>query len=90
MARIPRGLHIPAALGALALDRPLLTALSDAQAKTAFDSPYTLDQTYKRGAPPRPGRFGLKVTERDPQAAYVMFEYQSTKGGAPPCPARSK
>jgi hypothetical protein len=47
-------------------------------AKTAFDSPYTLGQTYNAALRLVRVDLGLKVTERDPAAAYVMFDYKET------------
>lgn len=55
-----------------------LIALPDATARASFDSPYTLEQTYNTTL-----RFiridrAYKVTEKDPSAAYVLFEYKDT------------
>lgn len=50
-------------------------------AKTAFDSPYTLAQTYNTALRMVRVDFGFKVTERDPSAAYVMFDYKSSPTG---------
>jgi len=50
-------------------------------AKTSFDSPYTLAQTYNAALRLVRVDLGLKVTERDPAAAYVMFEYKHVQTG---------
>jgi hypothetical protein len=50
-------------------------------AKTAFDCPYTLAQTYNTALRMVRVDFGFKVTERDPSAAYVMFDYKSSTTG---------
>jgi hypothetical protein len=50
-------------------------------AKTAFDSPYTLAQTYNAALRLVRVDLGMKVTERDPSAAYVMFDYKSGDNG---------
>jgi hypothetical protein len=55
-----------------------LVVAPDATARAAFDSPYTLDQTYSSAL-----RFirvdrGFKISEKDPQAAYVLFEYKES------------
>jgi hypothetical protein len=53
-----------------------LVVAPDATARASFDSPYTLDQTFSSAL-----RFvrvdrGYKVSEKDPQSAYVLFEYK--------------
>jgi hypothetical protein len=50
-------------------------------AKTAFDSPYSLGQTYNTALRLVRVDMGFKVTERDPAAAYVMFDYKSSMAG---------
>ncbi len=53
----------------------------EADAKASYISPYTLPQTY--GAALRLIRVdkGFKIVERDPDAAYIMFEYVSAESG---------
>src|SRR5687768_5665630 len=53
----------------------------EASAATAFESQYTFEQTY--GAALRLVRvdLGLKVTEKDPENGYVLFEYKSPESG---------
>ena len=63
-----------AALGALAVTR-------SAEAKTNFDSPYTLAQTYNAALRLVRVDLGLTVTEKDPSVAYVLFDYKSTESG---------
>ena len=58
-----------------------LLYLPDATARASFESPYSLDQTYQTAL-----RFvrvdnGFKITEKDPQAAYVLFEYKNPEAG---------
>lgn len=53
----------------------------DASAKVSFDSAYTHEQTYNAALRYVRVDMGLKVTERDPQAAYVMFDYKSAESG---------
>jgi hypothetical protein len=50
-------------------------------AKTAFDSPYSLAQTYNSALRLVRVDLGFKVTERDPAAAYVMFDYKNSTAG---------
>ncbi len=50
-------------------------------AKSGFESPYTLAQTYNAALRLVRVDPGLEVTERDPTAAYILFGYRSTEGG---------
>jgi hypothetical protein len=50
-------------------------------AKITFDSPYTLAQTYNAALRLVRVDMGLKITEKDPAAAYVMFDYKSSESG---------
>ena len=80
MARPP--LLLRTVLGAtLGMASVSLLALPEADARASFDSAYTLEQTYNAAL-----RFvrvdqGFKVTEKDPAAAYVMFDYRSAESG---------
>lgn len=58
-----------------------LLVTSEASARTAFQSAYTLDQNYSAALRMIRVDMGLKITEKDPEAAYIMFEYKSTEGG---------
>jgi hypothetical protein len=51
------------------------------EAKSSFDSPYTLTQTYNAALRMVRVDLGLTVTERDPSAAYILFDYKSTESG---------
>ena len=66
------------AAGALvgALVRPSLV-----EAKAGFDSPYTLAQTYNAALRLVRVDMGLPITERDPSAAYLLFDYKSNETG---------
>lgn len=55
----------------------LLTSPS-ATAKASFESGYTLEQTYNAALRLIRVDRGYKVTEKDPSAAYVLFEYKDT------------
>src|SRR5579872_4879917 len=52
-----------------------------AAARVAYESPYTFDQTF--GTAIRLIRVDLacKITEKDPDAGYVLFDYTSTESG---------
>jgi len=52
-----------------------------AAAKTSFDCPYTLAQTYNAALRLVRVDLGLVVTERDPGAAYILFDYKSSESG---------
>lgn len=57
-----------------------LIALPDATARASFDSPYTLNQTYNTALRYVRIDKAFKVTEKDPNAAYVLFEYRDPSG----------
>jgi hypothetical protein len=52
-----------------------------ADAKASFESPYTLTQTYNAALRLVRVDLGLTVTERDPSAAYIIFDYKSVESG---------
>jgi hypothetical protein len=66
-----------AALGALALLAP-----GHARARVAFSSAYTLEQNFSAALRLIRVDMGLRITEKDPEAAYVLFEYRSNESGA--------
>jgi len=51
------------------------------EAKAGFDSPYTLAQTYNAALRLVRVDMGLSITERDPSAAYLLFDYKSSESG---------
>lgn len=73
-ARMPLGLprSFPAALGLL-----VLASSASAQGKAIAVSPYTLEQTFGTTLRLLRVDLGYEVTERDPQAAYLLFRYQA-------------
>lgn len=58
-----------------------LGLVGEADAKATFDSAYTLQQTYNAALRLIRVDMGLKVTERDPDAAYLLFDYKSPESG---------
>jgi len=68
------------ALAASVLGFALMRAGS-VEAKAGFDSPYTLAQTYNTALRLVRVDMGLNITERDPSAAYLLFDYKSTESG---------
>jgi len=67
----------------LALAGASLVALGapTAEARVGYESPYTFEQTF--GTAIRLLRVDLacKITEKDPDSGYVLFEYTSTESG---------
>ena len=51
------------------------------EARASFDSPYTLGQTYNAALRLVRVDLGLTVTEKDPTAAYLLFDYKSHESG---------
>jgi hypothetical protein len=77
-----RRLHLEVGFGLAAI--ALLAAVSrptTVEAKTSFDSPYTLAQTYNSALRLVRVDLGLNITERDPAAAYLLFDYKSSESG---------
>lgn len=53
----------------------------DAEASVAYTSPYTFDQTYASSLRLLRIDLDLKITEKDHDLGYVMFEYTSPESG---------
>lgn len=71
------------ALGSIAaLTASALTlAATEAEAKAAFDSAYSFEQTFNAALRLVRVDRGFKVTEKDQAAGYVLFEYKSHESG---------
>lgn len=69
------------ALLVLALAAPLGLALH-ADASVGYDSPYSFEQTF--GSATRMIRvdMGLKITEKDTENGFLLFEYKSPESGS--------
>jgi hypothetical protein len=67
----------------LALGGPALVTLAAqvAEAATAYESPYTFDQTWSSALRLVRVDLGLKITEKDPEHGYLLFEYTSPESG---------
>jgi len=61
------------ALGALGID--------DACAAVAYDSPYTFEQTFGTALRLVRVDLGCKITEKDPDSGYLLFDYTSVESG---------
>jgi hypothetical protein len=53
----------------------------DALAATAYESPYTFEQTWSTAIRLMRVDLGLKITEKDPEHGYFFFEYTSPESG---------
>jgi hypothetical protein len=62
---------------------PLAVILSpaDASASAAYTSPYTFEQTFGTALRLIRVDLGLKITEKDIEGGYFLFEYTSTESG---------
>ena len=54
---------------------------SEASAKAMYESPYGYDRTWNAALRLVRVDMGFKVTEKDEQSGYVMFDYRSPEGG---------
>jgi hypothetical protein len=52
-----------------------------AEAETAYESAYGFDRTWNAALRMVRVDMGCKITEKDDQSGYLMFEYRSTDGG---------
>lgn len=52
-----------------------------AVAATAYESSYTFDQTFGSAVRLLRVDLGLKITEKDPEHGYLLFEYTSPESG---------
>lgn len=59
----------------------LTLAATEAEAKAAFDSAYSFEQTFNAALRLVRVDRGFKVTEKDQAAGYVLFEYKSHESG---------
>lgn len=68
---------------AAALTAPAYAALrsTDAVASVAYDSPYTFEQTFGTALRLVRVDLGCKITEKDADNGYLLFEYTSLESG---------
>lgn len=57
-----------------------------ASAKTAYDSAYGFDRTWNAGMRLVRVDLGLKISEKDESAGYLLFDYKSPESGSKPVP----
>jgi hypothetical protein len=66
---------------ALGLGVALVLAGPSADARSSYDSAYGFERTWNAALRLVRVDMGLKVTEKDDQSGYLMFEYKSPEGG---------
>src|SRR5262245_38618833 len=78
MRKLAQALLVAAALAA-----PAWIALhsGEAAATVAYESPYTFEQTYGTALRLVRVDLGCKVTEKDAENGYMLFEYTSPESG---------
>jgi hypothetical protein len=77
-----RGSAVGAVAGALVTTAILLTG-PDASAKSSFDSAYGFDRTWNAALRMVRVDMNLKITEKDEQSGYLLFEYKSQESQKP-------
>src|SRR5690242_10594567 len=68
-------------LVALAAPAAILGRARDASAGVAITTPYTFEQTFGSAVRLIRVDLGLKITEKDADAGYLLFEYTSPESG---------
>jgi hypothetical protein len=78
MRRLVQALILAAALAA-----PLAAAMriDEAHAAVAVDSPYTFEQVFGTALRLVRVDLGCKITEKDPDSGYLLFDYTSVESG---------
>lgn len=74
-----KGLSAVAVCAVLAA--PLALSASSANAKTAYESSYGFDRTWNAGMRLVRVDLGLKISEKDEGAGYLLFDYRSPESG---------
>ena len=77
--RLLRGLPLIALSAALAA--PLAFSSEPASAKSAYESSYGYDRTWNAGMRLVRVDLGLKISEKDEGAGYLLFDYKSPESG---------
>ena len=76
-----RLLHVLLVAAALAAPAYLTLRSEDAVASVAYDSPYTFEQTFGTALRLVRVDLGCKVTEKDADNGYLLFDYTSSESG---------
>lgn len=80
-----RFLRVISLLVALVIPVGLFAWSGDVRANASYASPYTFEQTYSTALRMLRVDLGLKITEKDAENGYVMFEYTSPESGKRVC-----
>src|SRR5687767_12447130 len=80
-----RLLRILSVLFVLALPLSFVVWSTDVRASASYSSPYTFEQTYSTALRLLRVDLGLKVTEKDAENGYILFEYTSPESGKRVC-----
>jgi hypothetical protein len=67
---------------ALATPAAVMLRAGDAVASVAYESPYTVEQTYGTALRLIRVDLGCVITEKDPANGYLLFEYTSPESGS--------
>ncbi|MBX3224062.1 MAG: hypothetical protein KF795_26340 [Labilithrix sp.] len=86
MRRARQGLRALSVCFALALVAPLALRSEEASAKSAYESAYGFDRTWNAGMRLVRVDLGLKISEKDEGAGYLLFDYLSPESGKKPVP----
>ncbi|MCW5838237.1 MAG: hypothetical protein KIS78_37945 [Labilithrix sp.] len=70
----------------LALAAPLALPPEEASAKSSYESAYGFDRTWNAGMRLVRVDLGLKISEKDEGAGYLLFDYLSPESGKKPVP----
>lgn len=86
--RISRRLRAASICIALAASAPLALSFwsEDARAKSSYESAYGYDRTWNAGMRLVRVDMGLKISEKDEGAGYLLFDYLSPESGKKPVP----
>lgn len=87
MVRLGTRVGTSFAAGALAFACVALALPRDAAAKTVYESPYSLEQTFNSAVRLVRVDLGFKIVEKDQSAGYLTFEYKSYESGSRAVPA---
>lgn len=82
---MPRFLRMITLALTLILPLSLVVWSSDVRASASYSSPYTFEQTFSTALRMLRVDLGLKVTEKDSENGYILFEYVSPESGKRTC-----
>jgi hypothetical protein len=86
MRIVRNGLRIASVCAALAVLAPIAFHSEPVSAKSAYESSYGFDRTWNAGMRLVRVDLGLKISEKDEGAGYLLFDYKSPESGNKPVP----